>query len=128
MKYLFTLLAILTACLAQAQTSRNERVLTISPVVNCEDRSTDLTQCPFTGYRIERATTCTATTWDFVANVPKDQLTYRATNLAAGTHCWRARAYTDTFTTAPGPVPAVPQATIAGLRPGQPGAITASTP
>lgn len=127
MKAFLFLVSILLACIAQAQTTaRNERTLIIAPVVNCDDRSTDLTQCQFTGYRIEHATTCTATTWDFVANVPKDQLTYKVTNLAAGTHCWRARAYTDNFTTAPGPVPATPQATVSLIMPGRPGPVTAS--
>jgi hypothetical protein len=112
---------------AEAQTlKRNERLLTITPVTACEDGSTDLTQCPFTGYRIEHAATCTSTTWNAVADVPADTLTYKATALSSGAHCWRARAITGSFVTQPGPIGPNSWATIAALNPGRPGVVSVS--
>jgi hypothetical protein len=130
-RWLWILLAavsMLTCCVcAEAQTlKRNERLLMINPITACEDGSTDLTQCPVTSYRIEHAVTCTATTWDAVADVPADTLTYKATGLSSGSHCWRARAIAGSFVTQPGAIGPNSWATVTTLNPGRPGVVSVS--
>lgn len=126
---LFIAVSLLACVVAQAQTTtlkRNERLLTISPVTACEDGSTDLSQCPFDSYRIEHATTCNATSWDAVADIPANQLTYKATGLANGGHCWRVRAVAGTFQTAPSTILPNSWSTVTALNPGRPGGISVS--
>jgi hypothetical protein len=125
---LFVALSLL-ACAVRVEAQalkRNERLLTISPVTACEDGSTDLTQCPFDSYRIEHAATCTATAWDAVADVPRDTLTYRATNLSSGAHCWRVRAVAGSFVTAPSAILPNSWSTVTALNPGRPGGVSVS--
>jgi hypothetical protein len=126
---LFIAVSLLTCMVANAQTTalkRNERLLTISPVTACEDGTTDLTQCPFDSYRIEHASLCTATTWDVVADVPSSTLTYKATGLTSGNHCWRVRAVAGSFVTAPSAILPNSWTTVTALNPGRPGGISVS--
>lgn len=124
---LIALLALIPAlALAQSTLKRNERLLTITPATTCEDGSTDLSQCPFLEYRIETATSCTAITWEFLTTIPSTQLTYKATGLTAGPHCWRVKARAAEFTTTASPILPASLSIVTTLNPGRPGGITAS--
>jgi hypothetical protein len=93
---LLLLVALLAAPTAFAQTQAwNTNVLTWSAHTTCSD-GTAATNCPAAQWRIERAASPTATTWDFVAIVPASPLRYEHLNAAAGQNCYRVKGVSAT--------------------------------
>lgn len=126
-------LAFMLAPLASAQTGLkwNESILTwTNPATTCDDKVSPLTECPVSGYRLEMASSCTATTWEFVANVPATPLSYKQTNIPAGPHCYRVKARyvvgTGTLETGAGPVNATSLKVTTAPAPSAPGAVVVS--
>lgn len=92
-KTIYVLTAILLLLLldgrAWAQEIRwNEDKIDWTPPTQCADGS-PLTDCPTTGYRIETASSPTATDWTVVTTVDASVTTYKTTGLSAGQHCYR---------------------------------------
>lgn len=90
MKWIVLVLAFMVAPLASAQTSKkwNETDLALTPPTTCTDGSPVATNCPITGYRIERATSATGP-WTTVITLPSSGTTHRAIGLPAGTNHFR---------------------------------------
>lgn len=87
-------LCILTCCVrAEAANAWNERDLQWFAPTACFDGTTDLSQCPVTGYKVEVAGSCTATSWNLLATVG-NVTNYHVTNLKPGSYCFRGRAIT----------------------------------
>jgi hypothetical protein len=86
---------------AQTAPAWNEDNLSWTAPTACSD-GTPLTNCPVTGYRIERASSPTATTWAFVATT--SLTSYKATNVPAGQNCYRVAANSSNGMSAWAPV------------------------
>jgi hypothetical protein len=69
----------------------NEDLLTITPAATCSDGS-PANDCPVATWRIERASSPTATTWTLVTSLAGNTLTYKPTGLPAGQNCYRVAA------------------------------------
>lgn len=96
MRTFLALLALLpTLAYAQAPLRWNETQLTWTAPTQCAEGS-PLTDCPITGYQLEVAQSCTATSWTPVATVPPDQLGFKHTGLTPGTRCYRVIALAET--------------------------------
>jgi hypothetical protein len=94
MKITLALLAIflpLFAVSVEAANAWHERDLSWPAPVACADGDTDLTHCPVTGYKVEVAGSCTATSWNILATVG-NVTNYHVTNLKPGSYCFRTRA------------------------------------
>jgi hypothetical protein len=98
----------------------NERDLAWTAPTTCSD-GTAITNCPVTGYKLEAAGTCTATSWNAVATVGK-VLTYHVTNLAPGNYCFRVKATSAGGDSAPSPTTASSQTTVVQPPPSVPDA------
>jgi hypothetical protein len=87
--WLIFLVIVAQSGVAGAQTPRawNETDLVLTPPTSCTD-STPITNCPITGFRIERAT-AEAGPWTTIATLPPNVTTHRATGLPAGTNWFR---------------------------------------
>jgi hypothetical protein len=122
-------LPLLSIATADAQTPPplkwNETWLVITPATTCSEGS-PVKDCPITDYRIETAATCTATTWDFLIEIPATQLTYKATGLSAGVHCYRAKSKYGGLYTAANVVTASSSKTNSPPAPSPPAAVTAT--
>jgi hypothetical protein len=104
MKHILALLCLLLvfALPAHAQTNLkwNEDQVSWSPSTACSDGS-PIADCPVTGYRLETAKTCTATTWALAGTTAPNVTTFRATNLTAGLNCYRVKAQSANGDSAP---------------------------
>lgn len=119
MKHILAFLCLLfLAPLANAQTNLkwNEDQISWSGPTVCADGS-PITDCPVTGYRVETAKSCTATTWSLAGTTAANVLTFKATNLTAGLNCYRVKAQSaggdsaasaTTSATATPPLPGTP--------------------
>jgi hypothetical protein len=76
---------------AYAANAWNERDLSWKAPTTCSDGTTDLTLCVVTGYKVEAAGSCTATTWNALGATAANVTTLHAT-LNAGTYCFRVKA------------------------------------
>lgn len=93
MKAIALFLGMLLPSLAFSANVWNERDLSWFAPTACFDGSTDLSQCPVTGYKVEVAGSCVAASWNLLATVG-NVTSYHVTNLKAGTYCFRGRAIT----------------------------------
>lgn len=87
----FLILLALAPVFAHAANAWHERDLNWSAPTTCFDGDTDLTHCPVTGYKVEVAGSCTATSWNLLATVGY-VTNYHVTNLKPGSYCFRTRA------------------------------------
>jgi hypothetical protein len=81
----------------------NERDLSWGPPATCIDGDPDLTHCPVTGYKVEVAGSCAATTWNALVTIG-NTTSYHVTNLKTGSYCFRTRAITAGGEGEPSPV------------------------
>lgn len=78
-----------------------------------------------TGYKIEVAGACAATTWNVLVTVG-NVTSYHVTNLKAGTYCFRARATSEDGDSDPGPTGPTSTTTVAPpvpVKPSPPGTV-----
>jgi hypothetical protein len=118
------MLAVIYSPAVHGQTVWNEDNLSWTAPTGCSD-GTPIANCPVTGYRIERASSPTATTWVFVATT--SLTSYKATNVPAGQNCYRVAANSANGMSAWAPVLASSCATAAAPPPpppGPPGSVT----
>lgn len=91
--------ALAVCAKATAQTIPwNTDVVSWTAPTQCADGSPIAGNCDITGYKLETATSATGT-WSALTTALV--LTYSATNLAAGSHCYRVSAVTATGVGAP---------------------------
>lgn len=84
--------ALLASSVAYPQTAPrwNEDLLQWTASTSCVGGA-PRTDCPGTGFRIERASTPGATTWTFLASPAASASSYLVTGLTAGQNCYRIR-------------------------------------
>jgi hypothetical protein len=111
------MLAVIYSPAVHGQTVWNEDNLSWTAPTGCSD-GTPIANCPVTGYRIERASSPTATTWVFVATT--SLTSYKATNVPAGQNCYRVAANSANGMSAWAPVLASSCATAAAPPPPPP--------
>jgi hypothetical protein len=119
LRYLLALILLGTALAAQAR----EGTIAWLPQTHCEDRTTDLTACPVTGYRIETAASCTAIAWELLAITPVTT-SYALTNIPAGPRCYRLKALSAAGPSLASDVSALPEVVVAVKRAAPPEGVT----
>ena len=111
--------------LAHSANAWNERDLTTTAPTACTDGS-PIAQCMVTGYKWEAAGNCTATSWNALGTTAANVLTYHASNLVAGTYCFRVKATSAGGDSGPSLTTTNSQTTVTAPLPAPPGAVSVS--
>ena len=110
---------------AEAANAWNERDLSWNAPITCSDGTTDMSKCQVTGYKLEAAGSCTASTWNALGTTAANITSYHAT-LNPGTYCFRVKAASANGDSAPSTTNAGSQTTVIqpAVPPGAPGPVS----